>query len=331
MLRNTTPPRKTANDIVDSSLRGVTVTAEYQDLIQEKAKTQLKEAQNHHRKLQEESPYTKNHAVGEIHNHVTPKRYFMDQMPEYAKQGYTILFVEHLLYEEHQQDLDAFNASGTMSPALSEYLNRQNEGHMDDNDNGTHNYTGVLKAAQTHGIRVVALDTRLSYSFRCGKSRALAFSLTATEIINREAGTNKWLAFMGNGHNHIQHFTDGTSVPGIANLLPNTVTVNVFDKSMNTDSEPLSAQRNAERTIIGTTVYADIGITADSSIPLNIDLSQIPSPKTSAQRSRNSFFGDTSPSPQSLNQVGDDVKGIEPEAHTPEPVTSRSLFQMTGY
>ena len=321
MLRNTTPPRKTVNDIVDSSLRGVMVTPKHQDILQEKAKTHLETATNHHRKLQDESPYTKNHAVGESHHHVTPKRYFIEQMPQYAKQGYRIIFVEHLFYDEHQADLNAFNASGIMPHALFEYISRQNRGHMD-NDNGTHNYIGVLKAAHASGIRVVALDTSLSYSFRDGKERALAFSLTATEIINREAGTDKWLAFMGNGHSHMQHFDDGTSVPGVANLLPNTITVNVFDRNKDTNAEPLTVQRNAERTISGKTIYADIGITADSTIPLNFNLALVQNPKTGAESS----LEDTSSKAQSLDQAGEDVKGIEPEDNTPGPVTSRSLF-----
>lgn len=299
-----TPPRKTAENILASSLSGVMLTPAHQERIQEKAEIELRTAQNHHKRLRDESPYTKNHAIGETHQHVAPKRYLIEQMPKYARQGYTTLFVEHLLYDDHKADLEAFNASGRMSPALLEYLIRQNKGHMDEQDNGVHNYTGVLKAAQIHHIRVVALDTSLSYSFDSGKQRALAFSLTASEIINREAREDKWLAFMGNAHNHLQYFDDDTFVPGIANLLPNTVAINIFDRSQYADPSPLTIERNAERKIGEKTIYADIAITASDSNSLDFDLAEVEalkSPKSSfveriwSQRTEEALVKDTLP------------------------------------
>ena len=318
MPGNTTPRQITEQDIMDSSLQGISVTVAYQDLLLVKAKAELEIAQNHHKKLQDENPYTKNHAIGEDHFHAAPKRFVMEQMPEYAKQGYKILFVEHFLYDEHQADLDAFNQSGLMSRALSEYICKLNDGHMDqvdNNDNGIHNYTGVLNAAQAHGIRVVALDTSLSYSFNSyEKLRALAFSLTAAEIISREAGLSKWVAFMGTRHNHMTHFNDNSFVPGIANLFPNTIAVNVFDRIKNAaDTVPLLiAQRNAERKIFEDIIYADIGITVDATIPLNIDLARVQAPKSLeitwsqkiwAERTGKAPLCDLSSNNQSLDQV----------------------------
>lgn len=269
MPDDTTPPRKTAEDILDSSLRGALVTPEHQELLQAKAE-ELIALQNQHQPLGAENPYTKSHVIGETHSHAAPKRYLMEQMQNYAAAGYKTLFVEHLLYDEHQSDLNAFHRTGTIPTQLAEYLASQNAGQMEEKDDGTHNYTGVLKAAQTHGIRVVAIDTSLSYSFPSGKPRALAFSLTAAEIISREAGTDKWVAFMGNGHNYAQGFEDGSSVPGIANLFSNTIAVNIFDKDRTTDEAiVLTVQRNATRRIGDKTVYADIEITADPTAPLH--------------------------------------------------------------
>lgn len=304
MPENTTPPRKTVEDILESSLQGLILSPTFQDLIQSKAEITLGTTPNHHKKLRAEDPYTKNHAIGENHVHVAPKRYLMENMAEYARQGYKILFVEHLLHDEHQADLDAFHVSGTLSPTLCEYLSRQNNGQMQENYNDTYNYTAVLEAAQAHGVRVIALDTSLSYSFRRGKQRALAFSLTASEIISRHAHTDKWVALMGSGHNHLQRFDDGTFVPGIANLLPNTASINVFDKNPDDDTPPLTAQRNVEKQIDEKFVYADIGITVDRTHPLQLNLALIPALKSPEKpllekiwedRAENAQLGDISP------------------------------------
>ncbi|MGU9828599.1 membrane-targeted effector domain-containing toxin [Pseudomonas sp. LF242] len=129
------------------------------------------------------------------------------------------LYVEHLLTDLHQADLDALYQGSPMSKALKDYLRLQDRGHML-GYKGPHTYTAVIETAAKYKIRVRALDCFASYCVDGmpdkATSRTAMFSYFANEVITQDQvahGPHRWVALMGNTH------TDTfLGVPGLARL-----------------------------------------------------------------------------------------------------------------
>ncbi|WP_339531211.1 MULTISPECIES: membrane-targeted effector domain-containing toxin [unclassified Pseudomonas] len=166
--------------------------------------------------------------IGEVHSAVSPKQFLIKHMKWLKKQGVRTLYVEHLLTDLHQAQLDAFHSGLKMPERLQRYVKRQDLGHMW-NYSGPHTYIGVLSAANKYGIRVRALDCTASYHTKGiggANVRPTLFSYFANEVIKADQaaqGAHKWVALMGTAHTDTHYL-----VPGIAQL-QNAVSLHIHD------------------------------------------------------------------------------------------------------
>lgn len=164
--------------------------------------------------------------IGELHSHLSPKKFLIDHMPTLKEAGVKTLFLEHLFYDSMQKWLDDYFQTASDAPMpkyLQAYLNNLSSGQsIFRTTESNYNYLEIVRAAKELGIRIVGLDTTISYL--CGASdklgvknshnRYVAMNYTSVQIIRLESKGEKFVAFMGSGH-------VGTTlgVPGVASLL----------------------------------------------------------------------------------------------------------------
>jgi hypothetical protein len=166
--------------------------------------------------------------MGEVHESRVSKEYIITNMNFFKDNGVTTLYIEHLLSDLHQEDLDDYfsSAKNVMSARLEKYLKNL------DNQNGLsgHNcsFYNLVKQAHNVEIKVVALDCTTSY---CRASQDdLTETLTKMEsgerhkifcyhskiIIDNNQCTQdagKWIALIG--ATHTNYYLD---TPGLAEL-----------------------------------------------------------------------------------------------------------------
>ncbi|MDQ0741368.1 membrane-targeted effector domain-containing toxin [Pseudomonas sp. W4I3] len=156
--------------------------------------------------------------IGESHSHSSSKQFLINHMKLLKKQGVKTLYMEHLLTDLHQAELESFFSTQKMPESLKGYLRSQDIGHMHLYA-GEANYTHVVSVANKYGIRVRALDCIASYHLRGMPGtdpRASMFSYFANEVIKADQaalGPHRWVAFMGSAHSDMFQ-----GVPGIAQL-----------------------------------------------------------------------------------------------------------------
>lgn len=155
--------------------------------------------------------------IGEAHSAQASKAFLIKHMKQLKALKFDTLYVEHLLTDLHQAELDALRQSKRLSPALKDYLKRQNAGHMP-LYSGANSYLEVIQQANKHGLRVRALDCTASYYVKGAnpEARNQMFSYFASRVIDADQaahGAHKWVAFIGSAHTntHLQ-------VPGLAEL-----------------------------------------------------------------------------------------------------------------
>lgn len=156
--------------------------------------------------------------IGEVHSAVSPKQFLIKHMKWLKKQGVKTLYVEHLLTDMHQAQLESFHSTLKMPDRLQRYLKAQDQGHMW-RYTGPNTYTNVLAAANKYGLRIRALDCTASYHTKGigdASERNTLFSYFANEVIKADQaaqGAHKWVALMGTAHTDTYFL-----VPGIAQL-----------------------------------------------------------------------------------------------------------------
>lgn len=158
--------------------------------------------------------------IGESHSAIASKRFLIENMKAMAREGVDTLYLEHLMSDLHQAELDLFARTGKMSPSLQDYLRDLDIGHHTD-PLGEFNFTRLVAAAQRQGIRVQALDCAASYRVDgmqpLGDTlRQKLFSYYAFRTIqarNALPPGGKWVALMGN-----THAGSYKGIPGIADL-----------------------------------------------------------------------------------------------------------------
>lgn len=156
--------------------------------------------------------------IGEAHGDLSSKRFLKNYMALLKEQGVKTLYLEHLLTDLHQLELEAFETTLTLPDNLKRYLARQDAGHMR-GYSGEDTYTQVVKAANKQGIRVRALDCTASYHLKglaTPNARTQLFNYFANEVIKADqasVGPHKWVALIGETHADLYH-----GVPGLARL-----------------------------------------------------------------------------------------------------------------
>lgn len=156
--------------------------------------------------------------IGESHLDASSKQFLIKYMKLLKKEGVETLYLEHLLTDLHQAELELFYRTGKMPKNLKRYLRAQDAGHMR-GYTGPDTYTNVVKAANKAGIRVRALDCTSSYYVKRmygDKARMNLFNYFANEVIKADQlaqGPHRWVALIGDSHCDTY-----LGVPGIAQL-----------------------------------------------------------------------------------------------------------------
>lgn len=164
--------------------------------------------------------HTDGMVIGEFHASIASKKLIMDNMALLKQQGVKTLYMEHLLNDLHQLDLDRFFESGVMSDRLLLGLRKLDGGHLTDPAR-VYNFEKLVIKAQQHGLEVRALDCTASYHLRGMRlpsqtTRQQMMNFYASRAIRRHQavmGKHKWVALVGNSHSNTY-----LGVPGIAEL-----------------------------------------------------------------------------------------------------------------
>ncbi|MCS5517628.1 membrane-targeted effector domain-containing toxin [Pseudomonas qingdaonensis] len=100
--------------------------------------------------------------VGEAHSQLGSKQFLIENMALLKQQKVRVLYMEHLMTDFQQADLDLFNQTGQMPQALKTYVTDLDRGwHTDPAQRYT--FMQVLRSAQKQGIRIQAIDCMASY------------------------------------------------------------------------------------------------------------------------------------------------------------------------
>lgn len=158
--------------------------------------------------------------IGEFHASIASKKLIMDNLPLLKQQNVKTLYMEHLLSDLHQADLDRFFDSGVMSDRLLLALRRLDSGHLTDPAR-VYNFEKLVIKAQQHGIEVRAIDCAASYHLSglrltSQTTRQQMMNFYASRMIRRHQavmGKHKWVALVGNSHSNTY-----LGVPGLAEL-----------------------------------------------------------------------------------------------------------------
>ncbi len=163
---------------------------------------------------------TRGLVIGENHASIGSKQFLIENMEVLSKQKVRTLYMEHLLTDYHQADLDVFNRGGELSEDLRDYLKNLDQGHRTD-PTGEFTFLEVVKAAQKNHIRVQAIDCAASYRsggmYGVGSSYRQEmmnyFSKTVIDADQALRGSHNWIAFVGDSHAN-----NWKGVPGLSEL-----------------------------------------------------------------------------------------------------------------
>lgn len=163
--------------------------------------------------------------IGEYHNQPISKQLLINNMKTLKKEGVELLFLEHLFYNTSiQEQLDAyfFQKSPQLPPLLEARLRQMDRGfsHYSAEPKKIPQFFDLVIAAKEAGIRVIGIDTSLSY--RCGydifgaqgTDRLYGMNYAATKIIEHEAAGKKYIALVG-----ALHACQAENVQGLNHLL----------------------------------------------------------------------------------------------------------------
>lgn len=158
--------------------------------------------------------------IGENHSAVGSKQFLIENMELLAKQKVKTLYMEHLLTDFHQTDLNTFARTGKMPEDLERYLKELDQGHRTD-PSRRFTFLEVVKSAQKNHIRIQAIDCMSSYRVTglqeaAQNSRQQMMNYFSRLIINADQaarGSHNWVALVGESH---ANSFDG--VPGLSEL-----------------------------------------------------------------------------------------------------------------
>jgi hypothetical protein len=146
--------------------------------------------------------------IGESHASIGSKKFLIDNMRVLTKLKVKTLYMEHLLTDFHQMDLNEFRRTGRMPQNLERYLNNLDRGFQTD-ARGQYTFLALVKAANANLIRIRAIDCLASYRLDGladpdGNLRQKIMNYFARTIIRADgparAEGEKWVALVGNTH-----------------------------------------------------------------------------------------------------------------------------------
>lgn len=159
--------------------------------------------------------------IGEGHSSLMSKKFFLENVEKFKQEGVATLFLEHIVYDTMQDELDAYFEQTTdeLPSMLNLYLRTLDTKFFIRDENL--GYTALVVGAKKAGIRIVAIESEASYragsSSRDGVSgsdRHKAMNYQAHKIIKKEKGKGKFVALVGS-----THMTRYMKVPGLTEML----------------------------------------------------------------------------------------------------------------
>ncbi|MCD5994997.1 membrane-targeted effector domain-containing toxin [Pseudomonas sp. CDFA 602] len=159
--------------------------------------------------------------VGEAHASIASKKLIIDNLPLLAQHNVKTLYLEHVLTDLHQADLDRFFETGQMSKTLLHDLQTLDLGHHTDPQK-IYTFEQLVNKAQRQGIEIRAIDCAASYHIKGiaddqPTTRQQMMNFFASRTIRKHQdvmGSHKWIALVGNSHSN----TYERIVPGLAEL-----------------------------------------------------------------------------------------------------------------
>jgi hypothetical protein len=138
---------------------------------------------------------------------VGSKQFLVENISVLRKQKVKTLYMEHLLTDFHQADLDVFNRTGVMSADLESYLKNLDAGFSTD-PSEQFTFEQVVRTAQKNHIRVQAIDCLASYRSTGIQGANINFrqkmmNFFARQVIGADQtarGAHRWVALVGNSH-----------------------------------------------------------------------------------------------------------------------------------
>lgn len=164
--------------------------------------------------------------LGQESGSISGQQLLIDNMQVLGKQKVRTLYLEGLLTDIHQADLDAFHDTGTMPEPLERYL-----GKLDVNKGtdfaGRYGYQQLVRTAQKNHIRVQAIDCVTSSRFpkmertifSSSQKMMNYFSDTIISIDQTARGAHKWVALVDesrvNTFDDVAGLSELTGTPGL--------------------------------------------------------------------------------------------------------------------
>ncbi|WP_297839976.1 membrane-targeted effector domain-containing toxin [Pseudomonas sp.] len=158
--------------------------------------------------------------IGENHSSIGSKQILIENMPQLAKLKVKTLYMEHLLTDFHQADLDLFARTGKMPKGLKRYIDSLDGGHRTD-PSGRYTFLALIKTANENHIRIQAIDCMASYrlagmpdpSETLRQKMMNFFSSSVIRADQAARGPSRWVALVGNSHANTFK-----GVPGVSEL-----------------------------------------------------------------------------------------------------------------
>ncbi|WP_338523434.1 membrane-targeted effector domain-containing toxin [Pseudomonas batumici] len=157
--------------------------------------------------------------IGELLTSPGSKVFLIENMATLAKNGVKTLYLEHLRTDIEQSHLDHFHKTGIMSSELDTHLRVLGTVYGSSSP-GFYSYYRLVTTAQTHGIRVQALDCAASYSLskdeRARTDHGRVMVQHANQVIHADrlnGAGGKWIALLDNQNANGRH---SALAPGLA-------------------------------------------------------------------------------------------------------------------
>ncbi|MEA9976225.1 MULTISPECIES: membrane-targeted effector domain-containing toxin [unclassified Pseudomonas] len=159
--------------------------------------------------------------VGEAHASIGSKKFIIDHLPQLSRRQVKTLYMEHLLTDLHQADLDRFADTGQMSKTLLHDLKKLDQDYRTD-PKKVYTFENLVISARKQGLEVRAIDCSASYyleglSRSAPTTRQQMMNFFASRTIRKHQevmGPHNWIALVGNTHAN----TFQKIVPGVAEL-----------------------------------------------------------------------------------------------------------------
>jgi|GEM_PF-2794023 len=297
--------------------------AKLEGFVQKKANAQQKATAQQKEDISWERLLEKSICIGEAHSKIAPKKFLIENMGLFKKNGFDVIFMEHLSQREDSSSLKRYENLNEEMPqelrARLAKLDEQFQSELYPEEWDKYNFTKIVEAAKQNGIKVIPLEeSEESYQFsKNGPMRAAILSLSAKNVIdqfNKPGQGGKWLALVGSAH--LNRCRD---IPGICEIVDNAQDLLITDA--NEDNKvflpPLRVCQVPTETLAAS--YEVDG----SERFLNVSMSLIIDPRSdmsyeaiSANESLRAFAEDRSESSSSSAAAAEDPKGQEKIAET---------------